>query len=306
MPSPILRTFRLLWLLALLLCLVPFHTASAGDKSCDVEIAQADRLEPGDDYDPFGGSSLGYNRVELRFRGNGPPCTVVVGIDDGQYGNRMMQHAGERLAYELYKDGSRSQPIGNINGPESGLFKLTLDERNDRAEIQVYIHVPPGQVVRKGPYQDRVVVNAYELRNGTPVGPIATRLVQVRARVREVVDAAVTVNGATRPLSGTSGVLDMGELSRTGGGRFDLTVNGNSDYTLSLSSENAGRLVAPANGGSIDYQVAVQGRTLSLSRGTNIDLGGNGRYQIDVIVGDVSRALAGTYRDNLILTISAR
>lgn len=271
---------------------------------CEIDIDSIDRLEPGDDYDPYGGASVGYGLIEIE-HDDGPACTILVGIDDGRNGTRVLQGGRGSLVYDLYRDGSRTHRVNDIAGPSTGLFSATLAPKG-KTSFQVYTYLPPGQLVPKGTYEDQVRVSVYELRNGTPVGPIAQRQGKVKAKVREVVAASVTVNGVTRALSGSSGVLDMGELSRSGGGSFDLDVRGNSDYRLSLSSENDGRLVSAQNRTGIGYSVSVAGRTLSLSRGASLDLGGDGRYRIDIQVDDVSRALAGSYSDNLILTISAR
>lgn len=290
--------------LPLLLALAASPALAKEQDRCEIDIDTIDRLEPADDYDPYGGASLGYGIIEIEHE-DGPACTVLIGIDNGRNGTRVLEDGGHTLVYDLYRDGSRTDRINDIGGPTTGLFRATLGPK-DEASFQVYTYLPPGQLVPKGTYDDRVTVSVYELRNGTPVGPIAQRQGRVKAKVREVVSASVTVNGVTRALSGSSGVLDMGELSRSGGGSFDLNVSGNSDYHLSLSSENDGRLISAQNRTGIGYTVSVAGRTLSLSRGTSLDLGGDGRYRIDIQVDDVSRALAGSYSDNLILTISAR
>lgn len=304
MPMPPTRSCR--WLAAAFLLLVAILPAQGKDSDhCEVEIDHIDRIEPDDDYDPFRGANLSYHRLEVDHDG-GPTCTVLIGIDDGRNGTRIMENGRDRLVYELYKDSARSQRLNDIDGSQSGLFQLTLGPKNDEQSLTFYSYIEPGQVVKKGTYNDRVTVNIYELRNGVPVGPIDSRSVQVRAKVREVVGASVTVNGVTRPLSGNSGVLDMGELSRTGGGSFEVKVFGNSDYELSLSSDNAGRLVSADNPDGIGYSVSVAGRSTRLTRGNSFNLGGEGTYRIDVQVDDVSRALAGTYADNLILIISAR
>lgn len=301
-PAPPARHYLAAMMLALLAALPAVGKSS---DRCEISIDSVDRIEPDDDYDPYQGTNLSYHRLEID-HDDGPACTVLIGIDDGQNGTRIMENGQSRLVYDLYKDSGRSQRINDIGGSQSGMLTATLSDKNDEASFTFYSYIPPGQVVKKGTYTDRVTVNVYEVRNGVPVGPIDSRSAQVRAKVREVVSASVTVNGVTRALSGSSGVLDMGELSRTGGGSFELRVAGNSDYDLSLSSENAGRLISADNPDGIGYSVSVGGRTSRLTRGTSFSLGGNGTYTVGVQVDDVSRALAGTYSDNLILIISAR
>jgi spore coat protein U-like protein len=301
-PAPRARPCLAAMMLALLAAL---PAAGKSSDRCEISIGSVDRIEPDDDYDPYQGSNLSYHRLEVDYE-DGPACTVLISIDDGQNGTRVMENGQNQLVYDLYKDSGRSQRINDISGPQSGTLTATLSANDDKASFTFYSYIPPGQVVKNGTYTDRVTVNVYEVRNGVPVGPIDSRSAQVRAKVRQVVSARVTVNGVTRTLSGSSGVLNMGELSRSGGGSFELHVAGNSDYDLSLSSENAGRLVSANNPDGIGYSVSVGGRTSQLTRGSSFSLGGNGTYTVAVQVDDVSQAVAGTYSDNLILIISAR
>lgn len=297
----------ILRLLALVLLVLPALPAPAkSDKDrCEIDINRIDRIEPVSEYDPYAGGSVGYHEIELE-HDDGDECTLIIGIDEGGNGNRILDSSKGNLAYDLYMDARLSQRVYDLGGPESGLFTVTMSEKNDDVSLQFFSYIEPGQLVPKGTYSDQVTVNVYELRDGAPFGPIASRTAQVRTKVRSVVSASVVVNGVSRPLSGSVGVLDMGDLTRGGTGRFDLQVSGNDDYSLSLSSENAGRLISSDSPEGIGYQLYVSGRAVSLGKGSTVDLGGEGRYELRVETSAAGNALAGTYHDNLILTISAQ
>lgn len=301
MPTPA-RPLRLASVLAL--CLLLPAAAPAKDKDrCEIDVSSIDRIEPTAEYDPYGGNATGYHTVELE-HDDGPACALLVGIDDGGNGSRVMESSKDRLVYDLYKDSRLSQRVGDIRGNESNMFALQMDKKNDEASIQFFSNIPSGQLVAKGTYSDRVTVNVYQLVDGVPVGPIATRSAQVRTKVRSVVSASVIVDGVARPLNGSVGTLDLGDLTRGSNGRFDLDISGNGDYSLSLSSQNGGRLVT-TGGDSVGYQLYVSGRAVSVGRGANVDLGGAGRYELRVETGAAGQVLAGDYHDNLILTITA-
>lgn len=302
-PSPPPLSALIPALLALGL-LVPAAGATSSKDRCDVSINKLDRIEPTGEYDPYGGGAMSYNEIELEHK-KGMACALLVGIDEGRNGTRLMTSSKDRLVYDLYKDGRLSQRVGDIGGNESAMFALTLSDKDDSARLQFFSYLEPGQLVAKGTYLDQVTVNVYDVSSGTPVGPVATRSAQVKTKVRSVVSASVIVDGVSRPLYGSVGTLDMGDLTRGGAGRFDLSVSGNSDYSLSLSSENAGTLVSPGIQGGIGYRLYVSGRQVSLSRGSTVNLGGDGRYELRVETDPAGQALAGTYSDNLILTISA-
>lgn len=297
------RLSRLALPLLLWLLLSATPAFAKDSERCEIDINSIDRIEPAAEYDPYGGNATGYHTVELE-HDDGPACALLVGIDDGSNGSRVLESSKDRLVYDLYKDSRLSQRVGDIRGNESNMFALQMDEKNDNASIQFFSNIPTGQLVPKGTYSDRVRVNVYQLLDGVPVGPIASRTAQVRTKVRSVVSASVIVNGVSRPLNGALGTLDLGDLTRGGVGRFDLDISGNGDYGLSLSSENGGRLIT-SGGDSVGYQLYVSGRAVSLSRGANVDLGGAGRYELRVETGAAGQVLAGTYHDNLILTITA-
>lgn len=298
---PLVRPSRLASALALCL-LLSAPALAKNDDRCDVDIRHIDRIEPTAEYDPYGGSATGYHTVELTH--DGPACALLVGIDDGNNGSRVMESSKDRLVYDLYKDSRLSQRVGDIRGNESNMFGLQMDKTTDAVSVQFFSNIPFGQLAAKGTYLDRVTINVYQLVDGVPVGPIASRTAQVKTKVRSVVSANVIVGGVARPLNGSVGTLDLGDLTRGGNGRFDLDISGNGDYSLSLSSENGGRLIT-TGGDSVDYQLYVSGRAVSLQRGAYVDLGGAGRYELRVETGVAGQVLAGDYHDNLILTITA-
>ena len=302
MKMPILlRPLPILSALACCLLIAP-PALSMGRDRCDITISNLGQIEPTDEYDPYSGGATGYHQIDLR-NGRGGACTILVGIDDGSNGNRVMESSKDLLVYDLYKDSRLSQRVGDVRGSETNMFALTLDT-DQSATLEFFSNIPGGQLVQKGTYSDRVTVNVYQLIDGTPFGPIATRSAQVRTKVRPVVSASVIVDGVTRPLTGSVGTLELGDLTRGGAGRFDLDISGNGDYSLSLSSSNGGRLVAPG-GGAIPYQLYISGRAVTLGQGSTVDLGGSGRYGMQVQTDNAGQVLAGTYSDSLLLTITA-
>lgn len=295
-PLPILS--------ALALCLLATPPAlSMGKDRCDINISNLGQIEPTDEYDPYSGGATGYHQIDLRNGKNASACTILVGIDDGSNGTRVMESSKDRLVYDLYKDSRLSQRVGDVRGSETNMFALTLDS-DQSATLEFFSNIPGGQLVQKGTYSDSVTVNVYQVIDGTPFGPIATRSAQVRTKVRPVVSANVIVDGVARPLNGSVGTLELGDLTRGAAGRFDLDITGNGDYSLSLSSSNGGRLVA-SGGGSIPYQLYISGRAVTLSQGNTVDLGGAGRYGMQVQTDNAGQVLAGTYSDSLLLTITA-
>lgn len=301
-------TFRAIpcWLVPLLAVLGPVQEATAAATSCSVQIAGLTRIEPQDDYDPFAGATVpGYHRFQLRHL-NGPACRVAVTIDDGDNGNRVMTRAGSALDYDLFKDASLSTPVSGPDGSPSGWMTASIGT-NGLVDMEVFSVIPPGQLAGSGRHMDRVRVEVYLLEDGLPGRRLATRQIQVRADVVESVQTVVTIDGSERPLTGgVVGTLDFGDMQSGSTRAFQLDVRGNTDYQVTLESENQGRLLGSA--GSIPYSLSVDGQRLGLGGPATLSYT-NARarsHSVVVSVGDIGRALAGTYQDNLCLTVTAR
>jgi len=292
----------------LLSCMTAAPSVHAASKGCDLRLDNIDRVDPTGDYDPFAGAPPpAYHRFEVRHQ-NGPGCAFVIGFGEGENGGRRMEDKGSYLAYQLYVDAALTQPLTDIFGAGSGLLSGTLaGGSDDRAEFQFFSHIPGNQMVGSGHYRDRVRVTLYELEDGVPGAILDTRDMQVRTRVRQVAAASVVIDGTRMPLSGTAGILDFGEIGTGATRNFDLEVSGNGEYDLYLESENGGALTAPG-GAAVPYQLFVDGQAVSISRAVNLSFTAQGtqRHGLQVVIPDTERALAGTYRDNLILTVTAR
>jgi hypothetical protein len=160
-------------------------------------------------------------------------------------------------------------------------------------------------MVGAGDYRDSVTFTLYRATGSQPGRVMDTQNVQVRARVRSAASATVIIDGVRQALSGARGTLDFGSLSNGATRGFSLEVTGNSSYSVTLESENGGAFAGP-QGSTVPYTLAVDGRSVSNARTVNLSFGANQtQHQVTVTVGEVGRALAGNYQDNLILTVSS-
>ena len=285
--------------------------ALAKQDSCKLKIRDLSRIEPASTYDPYGGTAgPEFHRFEIQHQ-NGPGCAFAIGVDDGENGGRRMSgDGGDMLYYELWQDSSRSQRLTDpVTGDMAGAIVGFAENGNgnDRVEVSFYSTIQGGQGVSGGTYRDRVGFRLYLLEDGMPSDVLDTQDVQVRTRVANVVSAAVLVGGVRRPLAGTAGVLDFGQMSTGATRSFDLEVSGNSGYDVTVQSENQGQLVSAGRTQSIGYSLTINGRSVSLGSPVVISGGGGyGLHQMVVTIGDVSQALAGDYADSLVVTVAAR
>lgn len=282
-------------------------TPAVAKESCKVQIRNLNHIEVPDDYDPYEGVRIGYHQFEVQHQ-NGPGCRFMVSADAGSNGGRQMRFGQNLLDYELYTSADLSQPVASEGGPVSATFTGYVDAEKDQTRFTLFSMVPAGQLVRKGSYNDQIRFEVYELEDGVPTQLLDTSNTQVRARVREVVQATVIIGGVPRALAGTVGTVDLGELTDGGEGHFDLEVSGNGEFDLYLSSENGGELRRAGSGPGIPYRINVDGQTVDLRSSRTLMLDGDGQRRYSLVVSSqrVDQAIAGTYGDNLYLSVEAR
>ena len=94
---------------------------------------------------------------------------------------------------------------------------------------------------------------------------------------------------------------------------FDLRVRSNAGYQVLVESENGGvmKSIDPSLPSTIPYFLKVGGTPVNLSGGRKTALVRNNRltdhngdrHEVSVTMGEIGNAIAGTYRDHLIVTV---
>lgn len=107
--------------------------------------------------------------------------------------------------------------------------------------------------------------------------------------------------------------LDFDKLTKGKAKGFDLRVRSNAGYHATLESENGGVMkhVDPRSSATIPYVLRVGGAPVNLSRGRQTALSRNNRltdrngdlHELLVTIGEIGNAPAGTYRDNITISV---
>jgi spore coat protein U-like protein len=94
-----------------------------------------------------------------------------------------------------------------------------------------------------------------------------------------------------------------------------LRVRSNSGYTVTFESENGGAMknTDPTDNSTVAYVLEVDGAVVDLSRGRRPSVARNSgmtdsngeRRGLSFAAGPVGDATAGTYRDNITITVAA-
>ncbi len=167
--------------------------------------------------------------------------------------------------------------------------------------LPLWIRVPSGQWGKADNYQQRMRLSLIDFMGRT----ITEKLLTIRQPVRPKVSLQFAQTGSTQA------DLDFGQLEKGKSRQIEIQVKHNTHYLLQLNSQNTGVLRNPKHPQStIAYHLQMDGRNIDLQNTLHI-LGrytrsSNTQHQLRVEIQDVERVRAGTYQDNLNLTIQAQ
>jgi hypothetical protein len=177
------------------------------------------------------------------------------------------------------------------------------------AQLPVFVAVEPGQWPDAGRFRGNLQLR-YE-----SVGPDGRLQRLVLDWPFEVEVEPVMRIALQGPGGGAGGLarLDFGQLQQGARGEVWLHVQANTAYRLEIDSRHRGRLRNEVSiEASVPYSLTVDGQTLQLSAPVSIVrplaaiAGGHSVHRLAVAVGVVERVLAGTYSDELTLSIRAQ
>jgi hypothetical protein len=253
--------------------------------------------------------------VYFKVRLTGEPCPffVTFGSVSAADSHRKASQGGNRLEYQIYdsvvrRTVLRDLPAANANEVLRGAFGPGEAVR----ELSYVIIVPSEQVAPSGLYTDQLKITVYQ---GTPDNFVEkdTKTVVFSIRVDPVTELSLGEPGAAFNPNAKAHRLDFGTLDKGKARGFDLRVRSNAGYHATMESENGGVMkhTDPRFSATIPYVLQVGGAPVNLSPGWHPALSRNNRltdrngdrHEILIIIGEIGNAPAGTYRDNLTITV---
>lgn len=281
------------------------------------------RLEV-DNIDWRGGVRVGYDvfdpgeyaqAVQFRVHLVGDPCPFFVTFSGSSPGEsrRRVAFGTDAMTYDIYDSVDRRTilkdlPVANTNEVVRGAFA----QGETVKELSYAIVVPPQQVIPAGRYTDLLRITLYE---GTPDNFTEkdSRTVTFSVPVEEVTELALVQPGAPFDPHARGQTLDFDRLAKGKAKGFDLRVRSNAGYQILLESEYGGVMKStdPSVASTIPYSVEVSGGPVNLHDGRQAALARtprltdrNGdRHEVAITIGDLTGAIAGTYRDYIMVTV---
>jgi spore coat protein U-like protein len=310
-----MRVMRII-LIALAAALVPAATVyAASNLTLQINDVQW-QGSPGGGYNGF--DPVEYSQtVTFTVRHTGQSCEFFVTFSRGGASdfNRRLTISNDILAYQVYDTVSKSNVLKDLpTAQASEVISGTFPNGNQTRTLSYALVIPPLQIKAPGVYSDSLQVTVYEGNPGQYQQQDSTSL-SVTARVLEVVELSLLDSGAPFNPQATSKVVDFGALAQGQSRSIDLRIRGNSRYQVTFQSQYGGmmRHADPSEPSTVPYVLDVDGAAVNLTQvgqgfvGANTgptDMNGD-RHRLRFTVGPVGEAAAGSYRDMIIVTVSA-
>ncbi len=276
-----------------------------------------------------GASSTGYEvfdlattvqSVSFNVRKRGPDgCNFFVAATTGTGSafSRVLTRGGETLDYNLYTTSGLTSVLKDIpTALSSEVINATVTTAgNVTIPLSYHWNIGAGQIVAPGNYRDTVIFRLYQGTVGSSTLE-DTKAVRFRARVQQVAQLSLVDSSQPFSVSDTTQSLDFGELVEGEILGFDLMVRANTGYDIAFSSDNRGVLAivgAPGDGSQVPYTFTLAGSPVNLSPAATTVVGPTSatssageRYATAVEIGAIGNASAGTYSDNITVTVSSK
>ena len=233
------------------------------------------------------------------------PCTAVSRVElRGEQFGLSHQDGGRRMPYALIDErgGADVTPRAGQSARRVGVRPLNLAP-GERGLMRFSFTVAPSETLSAGLYSQNAFIEL-ETADGQPLAekPVTLSI--------EVPSAAVMgLKGEFHRTGGTA-TIDLGELTQgVRQLRTTLYVLSTAGYSVSVSSENRGRLRQGASEWYVPYGLALGDRQMDLPRGGRLDVVSRRArlddYPLTVSLGSTVGKRAGDYSDTLTFTVSA-
>ena len=299
---------------ALLLCLA---SLSAGAASSQL------RLEA-DNIDWRGGPRVAYAVFDpgeypqtiyfkVRLTGAPVPFFVTFGTVGSSGSERRATRGGDNLGYEIYDSLTRRTALRDLpSATASEVLSGVFGPGEDVKELSFVIIVPPEQVKPSGFYTQPIKITVYQ---GTRDSYLEndSKTVVFSVRVDPVAEMSLGETGSPFDATAKGHRMDFGNLEKSKAKGLDMRVRSNAGYHVNMESQNGGVMknIDPSHPATIPYTLQINSTPVAvghteqtvLTRVNRLTDRNGDLHQLLVTIGEVGNAPAGTYRDNITVTV---
>lgn len=252
---------------------------------------------------------------------NPAACTFGLGISKGGAGSytRYAAAGALQLNYQVYSDVGATKIIKDApdTATVNDVIMVTLPAGSGPQIVQFYFDIPYALatspfLAHAGTYTDSFSINAYE--GGNPAlfvaPPDASVVVNVTIDIEKLIKLSLTDLGGIFVDGQTTKSVDFGKLTTGEVSRFNLAMQTNAGFRISLASANGGNLKHVTSASLIPYTLTVNNVGADLTGAVPVVNGGGQTsisgliYPVKITIGAIpNNSVAGNYSD--VVTITA-
>jgi hypothetical protein len=228
--------------------------------------------------------------------------------------NRQMYRGFDTAPYQLYRSFPYVDVLKDISDAvvSSDVISSSFPENAGSIQnVDTYRAVLGNTSgVPVGIYFDTVTIRLYE-------GTLSSYSLQDTTTVffwyssTRSTDLSLVSTGSAFNAAATNMSLDFGTMYTGESRAFDIIVMTNAGYSLSMSSQNGGKMQHTSlSTGSVPYALTVNSNTVSLGSGNTVVATGSGaspaggtRVPVIVTIGSLGNSVSGDYRDSVTVTV---
>lgn len=233
----------------------------------------------------------------------------------GNY-TRQLRSGGNLLNYALF---TTSAMTYQLKAPTTALATEVISGsvagRNSQViPLSFVFYIAPGQVVPPGTYTDQITFGVYPAYNSTGA-PDVTQTITLSVVVAAGAAISIVPTGSAFNGSAPQLTLDFGALQTGQTKSCDVLIKQNNNCTVNYSSANSGVLkqIPTPTADQVPYTLSSSGLNLNLAQPGSITLpsgvspqpNGN-RYPISITIGTLGNPAAGTYQDQITISVVAQ
>lgn len=253
--------------------------------------------------------------VNVQRNGLGHGCSYFLAFSRGAANsyNRAMFNGPDTFPYQLYRSFPYVDVLKDVSDAVSNsdvVYNTFPDSSGSTQNVESYRAVLGSSGSKPvGLYWDWVTVRLFEgtlsnyvLRNTVSVG--------FSYSVTRSIDLSLVSTGGRFDANSTSMTLDFGTMYTGESKAFDIVIQTNAGYSLSMSSLNGGLMKHVSASGVVPYSIRVNGSSFSLgsgnttvTTGSGVSPSGGSRVPVALTVGSIGNSVSGNYRDSITVTV---
>jgi spore coat protein U-like protein len=251
--------------------------------------------------------------IKVRLTGAAVPFMVTFGGINTAGSQWRAAQGSDSLGFEICDSVTHPNPLRDLPAATaSEVLSGAFVPGEGVKELSYVVRVPAEQVRPSGTYLCPIRITLYQGTRDSFV-QMDCKTVVFSIRVHPVAEMSLGKSGSKFDHTVKAQRLDFGQLEKGETMGLDMRVRSNAGYHVTMESANSGVLksVDLRTSATISYTLQINGATLSLGRpGQTVlsrsnrltDLNGD-RHELKVTIDQIGNAPAGTYEDNLSLTV---